>query len=91
MNGKKVDYLSFLRLLSFQTHGIASVARLQREEVSRAKKEHGGTGTFSTGIYWSHAASFVFRVANAMQVSSQITRNSASLPIHGKSNQIRKN
>jgi hypothetical protein len=48
---KKVDYLPFLRLLSFETHGIASVARLQREEVSRAKKEHGGTGTFPTGIY----------------------------------------
>jgi hypothetical protein len=45
-----ITYHSFC-LLSFETHGITSVARLQREEVSRAKKEHGGTGTFSTGIY----------------------------------------
>jgi hypothetical protein len=31
--------------------GLPSVARLQREEVSRAKKEARGTGTFPTGIY----------------------------------------
>jgi hypothetical protein len=31
--------------------GVVSVARLQREEVSRAKKEARGTGTFPTGIY----------------------------------------
>jgi hypothetical protein len=40
--------------------GIASVARLQREEVSRSAKEHGGTGTFSTGFYEELASSLNF-------------------------------
>jgi hypothetical protein len=56
---KLITYHSFC-LLSFETHGITSVARLQREEVSRAKKEHGGTGTFSTGIYGGRASSLDF-------------------------------
>jgi hypothetical protein len=64
---KLITYHSFC-LLSFETHGITSVARLQREEVSRAKKEHGGTGTFSTGIYGGRASSLdfanVFDLAN---------------------------
>jgi hypothetical protein len=37
---KKIDYLPFFRLLSFQTNGVTSIARLQREEVSREKNEH---------------------------------------------------
>jgi hypothetical protein len=37
-----------------------SVARLQREGVSRAKKEGRQTGTFSTGIYWGRASSLDF-------------------------------
>jgi hypothetical protein len=40
--------------------GVASVARLQREEVSRAKKEARGTGTFPTGIYGGRASSVEF-------------------------------
>jgi hypothetical protein len=31
----------FFCLISFKTHGVVSFARLQREEVSREKKEHG--------------------------------------------------
>jgi hypothetical protein len=54
---KNIDYLLLSLLLSFKTHVIASVARLQREEMSRAKKEHGGTGTFSTGFYKELASS----------------------------------
>jgi hypothetical protein len=57
MNDKKVDYLPFSRLHSFETHGIASVARLQREEMSRSAKEHGGTGSNSTGICIDFASS----------------------------------
>jgi hypothetical protein len=38
----------------------ASVARLQREEVSRLAEEHGGTGTFSTGFYEELASSVEF-------------------------------
>jgi hypothetical protein len=33
MSGKKIDYLKSSLLNSLQTHGIASVARLQREEM----------------------------------------------------------
>jgi hypothetical protein len=38
---KKVDYLPLLLFHSLQSHGIATVARLQREEVSRSAKENG--------------------------------------------------
>jgi hypothetical protein len=51
MQARKLITYHFFRLLSFKTHGIASVARLQREEVSSSAKEHGGTGIISTGIY----------------------------------------
>jgi hypothetical protein len=51
MQARKLIPYHFFCLLSFGTHGIASVARLQREEVSRSAKEHGGTGSNSTGIY----------------------------------------
>jgi hypothetical protein len=51
MQSRKLIAYLFFCLLSFGTHGIASVARLQREEVSRSAKEHGGTGSNSTGFY----------------------------------------
>jgi hypothetical protein len=76
MQARKLITYHFFCLLSFETHGIASVARLQREEVSRAKKEHGGTGTFSTGIYAGCASSVEFSsfllVANHTANCSQI-------------------
>jgi hypothetical protein len=57
MNGKKVDYLPFLWLLSFKTHGIACIyCKTTKRGVSRAKKD-GGTGTFSTGFYEELASS----------------------------------
>jgi hypothetical protein len=40
MQARKLITYHFFCLLSFGTHGIASVARLQREEVSRSAKEH---------------------------------------------------
>ena len=62
MKARKLITYHFFCLLSFQTHGIASVARLQREEVSRAKTGHGGTGTFSTWFYKELASSVGIRV-----------------------------
>jgi hypothetical protein len=40
MQARKLITYHFFCLLSFETHGITSVARLQREEVSRLAKEH---------------------------------------------------
>jgi hypothetical protein len=82
----------FFCFLSFKTHGIASVARLQREEVSRSKQEARGTGSISTGTYtFFEFSSFLF-VANHMANCSQIYwkycifRNSWQM--YGKSNLI---
>jgi hypothetical protein len=45
---------------------------LQREEVSKAKKEHGGTGRFSTGIYEACILKFAdhtaFLLTNLLEV-----------------------
>jgi hypothetical protein len=51
MQARKLNTYQGLRLSLCNPMGVASVARLQREEVSRSAKEHGGTGTFPTGIY----------------------------------------
>jgi hypothetical protein len=61
--------------------------------VSRAKKEHGGTGTFSTGIYWGRASSVEFSsfllVANhTANCSQNLLEVLLPLQIHGKSNHI---
>jgi hypothetical protein len=50
MQAKKLITYHFFASFLLKHMGLPSVARLQREEVSRAKKEHGGTGTFPTGI-----------------------------------------
>jgi hypothetical protein len=60
MQAKKLITHHFFCPLSFQTHGIASVARLQREEVSRSKREARGTGSICTGFYKGSASSFEF-------------------------------
>jgi hypothetical protein len=51
MQARKLITYHFSCLLSFETHGITSLARLQREELSRSKQEARGLGTFSTGFY----------------------------------------
>jgi hypothetical protein len=38
LSGKKIDYLSSSLLAPLKTHGSASDARLQREELSRSKQ-----------------------------------------------------
>jgi hypothetical protein len=60
MQAKKLITYHFFRLLSFETHGIASVARLQRKEMSTTQQKARGTSTFSTGIYGGHASSVNF-------------------------------
>jgi hypothetical protein len=47
-------------VVSSQSHGIASVARLQREEVSRRQQEAWETSSNSTGIYMGCASSSKF-------------------------------
>jgi hypothetical protein len=53
MQARKLITYHFFCLLSFGTHGIASVARLQREETPTTQQDARGTGTFPTGIYKS--------------------------------------
>jgi hypothetical protein len=68
MQARKLITYHDLRLSLCNPMGVASAARLQREEVSRAKKEARGTGTFPTGIYGGRASSLdfanVFDLAN---------------------------
>ena len=51
MQAKKLITYHFFCLLSFETHGIASVARLQREEVSMMKGRTRRSSSNSTGFY----------------------------------------
>jgi hypothetical protein len=79
---KKSSFLSsaFLR---------GSVARLQREEVSRSAKDHGGTGSDSTGIYMRLACFVEFSFGcKSHGKCSQSTETLLPLQIHSKSNYI---
>jgi hypothetical protein len=83
----------FFCLLSFQTHGIASVARLQREEVSWRKQEYRETGRISTGFYQELASSVEFSQVFFWTCRShgkfhKSTRNSASLKLMANATQI---
>jgi hypothetical protein len=51
MQGMRIDYLPWSPFTSLQSYGIASAARLQREELSTSKQEHRETSSNSTGIY----------------------------------------
>jgi hypothetical protein len=57
-------------------HGIASVARLQREEMSTTQQEARETGTFSTGIYKGRASSCLnFQKSVILQSTRQMLTN----------------
>jgi hypothetical protein len=91
LQAKKLIAYHFACLLSFKTQGIASIARLQREEMPRSAKEHGGTGTFSTGIYSRLPSSLEFAMfvnPCKSQGAHKSTGSTASFKTHGKSNQI---
>jgi hypothetical protein len=89
---RKLVAYHFSCLLSFETHGIASVARLQREKMSRSAKEAREIGTFSTGFYKELASSPEFPTfvipCKSHGKCSQSTGSTASFEIHCKSNQI---
>jgi hypothetical protein len=51
MQARKLNTYQGLRLSLCNPMGVASVARLQREEMSTTQQEARETGTFPTGIY----------------------------------------
>ena len=57
MQTRKLITYHDLRLSLCNPMGVASVARLQREEMSTTQEEGGETGTFSTGIYGGRTSS----------------------------------
>jgi hypothetical protein len=57
MQARKLITYHDPRLSLCNPMGVASVARLQREEMSTTQEEGGETGTFSTGIYGGRASS----------------------------------
>jgi hypothetical protein len=87
---RKLITYHFSCLFSFQTHGITSFARFQREEVSRSKQEARGLGTFPTGIYESWHPLLNFQVFFWLQITRQLltksTGSTASFEVHGKYN-----
>jgi hypothetical protein len=87
MQARKLITQHLFCLLSFETHGIASIARLQREEMSTTKQEAGGLGTFPTGIYesWHPLSNFAndFDLANHRAKVHKSTGSTASFEIHG--------
>jgi hypothetical protein len=81
----------FFCLLSFQTHGIASIARLQREEVSWRKQEYRETGRISTRFYQELASSVEFSqvfVCRSHGKAHKSTRNSSSLKLMANAKSI---
>ena len=87
MQARKLITQHFFCLLFFETHGIASVARLQREEMSTTKQEARGHGTFPAGIYesWHPLSNFAndFDQANHRAKVHKSTGSTASFKIHG--------
>jgi hypothetical protein len=77
------------------TRGIASVARLQREEVSRAKKEHEELVALlhvsTGGLHPLSNLQVTFDLANHMAKDHKSTGSCASFETHGKSNLIDNN
>jgi hypothetical protein len=55
--------------------GVASVARLQREEMSTTQEEGRETGTFPTGIYGGRASSVEFANDLILQITRQRLTN----------------
>jgi hypothetical protein len=71
----------FFCLLSFETHGIAPVARLQREEVSRSAKEHEELVHFLQDFTGALHPLFL-QITLQMLIKS--TGSTASFKAHGK-------
>jgi hypothetical protein len=90
MLARKLITYHDLRLSLCIHMGLPSVARLQREEVSRAKKEARGTGKISTGFYEAlHPLlnfANVFDHADHTAKAHKSTGSTASFEIHGKYN-----
>jgi hypothetical protein len=88
MQARKLITYHDLRLSLCNHMGLPSVARLQRQEVSRAKKEARGIGTFPTGIYGGlHPLlnfANVFDHADHTAKAHKSTGSTASFEIHGK-------
>jgi hypothetical protein len=53
--------------------GVASVARLQREEMSTTQEEGGETGTFPTGIYGGLHPLLNLQTILILQITRQIS------------------
>jgi hypothetical protein len=84
---KKIVYLPSPLVDSLQTHGIASVARLQREGVSMIKDRIRWSSRISTWVYEGFTSSCKFAndfLANAVQMLTKSTGSTASFETHGK-------